>query len=52
MFGPGGPVAPPPEGKEGGVREVRIGQAEGGSQRPMGAAACGGRGFQRKGKGT
>ena len=43
---PGAPLTPPPQGKGRGCRGVRIGQAEGegGGERPMGAAACGGKG--------
>ena len=45
-------LAPPPKGKESGG--VRIGQAGGGrargGERPMGSAACGGRGGSREGQ--
>ena len=47
---PSPPLAHPPKGKEGGGREVRIGQAGGGrargGERPMGTAAYRGRGFK------
>ena len=46
----GGSVGTTSRGKGRGCREVRVGQAEG--ERPMGTAACGGRGCEERARGS